>query len=63
MGKTIRTVWRWKANVQDYINQPNVVGVYVAVAEPSEYQCLVGRSGYVGFIETVPDKKEASNEN
>lgn len=50
-----RIVWKWKANVDKFIGNPDVVGIYIQADYPFEYQCLVGRSGYVGFVETISD--------
>ena len=45
-----RIIWKWKANIEDYIGRPGVVGVRVSIAFPKD-PSLFGRDGYVGYDE------------
>lgn len=49
-----RIVWKWKADIVDYIGKPGVVGIWLASVFPND-TCLIGRDGYVGFEEEVND--------
>jgi hypothetical protein len=46
----IFTVWKWKANIQEYVGKPGIVGVRVCTPfhkDPS----IFGRDGWVGVEE------------
>ena len=46
----MRIVWRWKANVSDYIGLPQVAKVST-VGWKKEDWILTGRDGWIGFLE------------
>jgi len=47
-------VWKWKPNVQDYAGK-DVVGIRVV---PLRDPLLMGRDGWVGYEEDIPNYKE-----
>jgi hypothetical protein len=50
----MRIVWKWKANVEDYLGQPDVVGVHYTIWTRLQFGWDLtpyGRSGWVGFRE------------
>jgi hypothetical protein len=45
-------VWKWKANAVNYIGKEGVVGVWIPTAWEDDHS-LLGRDGYVGYVESV----------
>jgi len=52
------TVWKWRSNLDSYVNKEGVVGVRVSMAFPKD-DSLVGRDGWVGFEEELKDAKDS----
>jgi hypothetical protein len=46
-------VWKWKANAVNYIGKEGVVGVWIPAVWMGDDQSLLGRDGYVGYVESV----------
>ena len=52
----MRIIWRWRANVIDYIGLLGVVGIGLNGWKKNDW-ILAGRDGWVAYLEESPNGK------
>jgi len=55
--RTKIVVWRWKANILNYVGRDDVIGIWIPTVLKNDDPSLSGRDGYVGFkVEMIKEE-------